>query len=44
VIYYWDRSRDVVYLLLAYGKTERDDLTPSQLRVLRRLVKESLRA
>jgi len=41
IIYYWDRP-DTVYLLLAYRKSEQEDLTPGQLVVLRRLVKEWL--
>ena len=41
IIYYWERP-DTVYLLLAYRKSEQEDLTPSQLAVLRRLVKEWL--
>ncbi|MFZ2491633.1 MAG: hypothetical protein WA208_09125 [Thermoanaerobaculia bacterium] len=40
VIYYWIRPDEVIYLLLAYSKTERDDLTPEQKRVLRKLIAE----
>jgi mRNA-degrading endonuclease RelE of RelBE toxin-antitoxin system len=40
VIYYWYRSESLIYLLLAYSKTERDDLTAEQKRVLRKLVTE----
>lgn len=40
VIYYWAKSRDVVLLLLIYGKNEQHDLTAEQKRVLRRLVEE----
>lgn len=40
VIYYWYRSESLIYLLLAYSKTERDDLTPEQKRILRKLVAE----
>jgi mRNA-degrading endonuclease RelE of RelBE toxin-antitoxin system len=43
VIYYWDRRRDVVYLLLAYAKSDQDDLTPAQMRALARLVREELK-
>ena len=40
VIYYWHRSDEEIYLLLAYSKDQSDDLTPEQKRVLRQLVKE----
>ena len=36
VIYYHLTSRDQFYMLLVYGKNEQDDLTPEQLRMLRR--------
>jgi len=40
IIYYWHPADQCFYMLLAYAKSQRDDLTPAQLRVLRRLVKE----
>jgi mRNA-degrading endonuclease RelE of RelBE toxin-antitoxin system len=40
VIYYWDDGRETFYMLLAYAKSDQDDLTPSQLRTLSRLVRE----
>jgi hypothetical protein len=40
VIYYWHSVDDFFYMLLIYAKSEQDDLTPAQLRVLRRLVRE----
>ena len=43
VIYYWDPREEVFYMLFAYGKTEQEDLTPSQLRVLSRLVREEFK-
>jgi len=42
VIYYWIAGRDVAYMLFAYRKNVQEDLTPAQLRVLRRLVREEL--
>jgi len=42
VIYYWDQP-DVIFMLLPYGKTEQEDLTPRQLKLLRALVKEWLK-
>lgn len=40
VIYYWYPADQFFYMLLIYAKSEQDDLTPAQLRILRRLVKE----
>ena len=41
VIYYWDPP-DTIYMLLPYKKTDQEDLTPEQFKVLRALVKEWL--
>lgn len=38
VIYYWKLTVARLYLLFLYPKNERSDLTPAQLRVLRKLV------
>ena len=40
VIYYWRGVDDAIYLLLAYSKDEREDLTAAQKRALKQLVKE----
>ena len=40
MIYYWHPGDQFFYMLLIYAKAEQDDLTPTQLRVLRRLVRE----
>jgi len=40
VIYYWQVSEHQIYMLLAYAKNEVDNLTPSQLKTLRKLVDE----
>ena len=40
IIYYWDKASQVFYMLYTYPKTAQDDLTPAQLRILRRLVRE----
>ena len=37
-IYYFVDERDRIYLLFFYPKAERADLTPTQLRTLRRLI------
>ena len=43
VIYYWDPADGVIYLLLLYPKNQQEDLTPGQLRLLRRIVEEDLK-
>ena len=43
VIYYWAAREEQLFMLLMYSKSERDDLTPSQLRLLRKLVEEQYR-
>lgn len=43
LIYYWQKAEDCIYMLLVYRKSRQEDLTPQQLRVLRKLVKESLK-
>jgi hypothetical protein len=40
VIYYWHEATETFYMLYAYGKSEREDLTVQQLRILSRLVRE----
>ena len=42
VIYYWDKPNETIYMLLIYRKSEREDLTPDQIKFLRRLIKEYL--
>ena len=41
VIYYWSPP-DTIFMLFPYRKTEQEDLTPDQLKLLRRMVKELL--
>lgn len=43
IIYYWEARRETFYMLLAYAKTEQDDLTPLQLKLLSRLVREEFK-
>ncbi len=38
IIYYHIISRDQFYMLLIYGKNEQDDLSPEQLRMLKKAV------
>ena len=40
VIYYWLARRDVIFLLFAYSKRATADLTPKQVSLLARVVKE----
>ena len=43
VIYYWAPEEHVCYLLYAYTKNEQGDLTPAQVRVLAKLVREEFK-
>jgi hypothetical protein len=43
VIYYWDKPSETFYMLLAYTKQEQGDLTPHQVKVLSRLVREEFK-
>ena len=40
VIYYWAVAQDVILLLLTYPKSEKDDLTAQELKLLRQIVEE----
>lgn len=40
VIYYWAVVNDKILLLFIYAKNEQDDLTPDQLKVLRKIIEE----
>jgi mRNA-degrading endonuclease RelE of RelBE toxin-antitoxin system len=40
IIYHWDIVTDTFYLLYAYPKSSRENLTMSQLRILSKLVRE----
>jgi hypothetical protein len=43
VIYYWANPHDQLFMLYAYAKNERDDLTKDQLSVLRAVVVEEFK-
>lgn len=43
IIYYWAVGRDTLFMLGAYLKSEKQDLTPDEIEVLRRLVKEQFK-
>jgi len=40
VIYYWIKDNQQIYMLVAYPKSKKDDLTDNETDVLRRYVKE----
>ena len=42
LIYYWEVSQKVLYMLFVYRKTKQSDLTQKQITVLSKLVKENL--
>lgn len=41
IIYYWNPP-DTIFMLFPYKKTEQEDLTPEQLKLLRGMVRELL--
>jgi mRNA-degrading endonuclease RelE of RelBE toxin-antitoxin system len=43
VIYYLDKPRDRIFMLLIYKKSRQEDLTPAQRKILRKVVEENLR-
>jgi len=43
VVYYWLMSKDTILLLFAYSKSEQDDLTPKQLKQLKKVVEGEYR-
>lgn len=43
MIYDWRPDEQVFYMLFAYAKTVQEDLTPDQLRVLARTVREEFK-
>ena len=42
VIYYWIQQKEIILMLLVYPKNEQDNLTSSQLKVLKALVEKEL--
>ncbi len=43
MIYYWESADGGIYLLFLYAKNRQEDLTPDQLKLLRRIVQEDLK-
>ena len=40
IIYYWAVSKSQILMLLLYSKNEQDNLTPDQVKILRRIMEE----
>ena len=40
IIYYWDKSTEIFYMLLVYPKSMQEDLTPMQRKLLAKIVSE----
>ncbi len=43
VIYFWEAKSETFYMLTMYRKSKQEDLSPGQLRILRRLVAEEFK-
>jgi hypothetical protein len=43
IIYFWCVSDDVILMLLAFAKSEQEDLTREQLKLLKKVVEQELR-
>ena len=42
IIYYWDK-RETIYMLFVYPKSKQEDLTPAQVKLLAKLVREEFK-
>lgn len=43
IIYYWEPKEELIYLLFLYPKNQQDDLSPTQLKLLRQFMQEELK-
>jgi hypothetical protein len=43
IIYYWDKTSESIYMLFAYPKSRKNDLTPKQVKTLRKVVQEAFK-
>lgn len=43
IIYYWEPAEELIYLLFLYPKSQQEDLSPDQLKQLRRILQEELK-
>ena len=42
-IYFWEAMSETFYMLMVYRKNDQEDLTPKQVAILQRLVKEEFK-
>jgi len=42
IIYYWDKQ-EIIYMLFVYPKSKQEDLTPAQVKLLAKLVREEFK-
>ena len=42
IIYYWDKE-ETIYMLFVYPKSKQEDLTPTQVKLLAKLVQEEFK-
>ena len=42
LVYYWDKPEETIYLLFLYRKSVREELSPQQLGILAKLIREEL--
>jgi hypothetical protein len=42
-IYFWEAKSETFYMLMVYRKNDQEDLTPKQVAILQRLVKEEFK-
>jgi mRNA-degrading endonuclease RelE of RelBE toxin-antitoxin system len=43
IIYYWIKNKEIILMLLIYPKNEQDNLTSSQLKILKTIVEKELK-
>ena len=43
VIYYFDKPHEVIYMLFVYPKSSQADMTPAQIKILGKLIKEEFK-
>lgn len=43
MIYFWEAKSETFYMLTMYRKSQQEELSPGQLRILRRLVAEEFK-
>lgn len=42
-IYFWEAMSETFYMLMVYRKNDQEDLTPKQVAIMRRLIKEEFK-